>query len=32
MMSWIDLHTFADAIFAITQKMLHITSIWSDNI
>ena len=26
MMSWIDLHKFADAIFAITQKLLYITS------
>ena len=25
-MSWTDLHKFADAIFALTQKLLHITS------
>ena len=26
MMSWIDLHKFADAIFGITPKLLYITS------
>ena len=26
MMSWIDLHKFADVIFGITQKLLYITS------
>ena len=26
MMSWIDMHKFADVIFEITQKLLYITS------
>ena len=26
MMSWFDLHKFADVIFGITQRLLYITS------